>query len=552
VNCRFPKPIWLLCLLLVLPPVFGKSPPEKRMAVYVLDIDTNITGEFSAASQALTLTLEAAFSKHSMAFQVLDRRHLNDIVKANKLEKDLQAVLHGEPAPLQFAGLVIADGFIHGNLVDGPDGAVLTLTLTRLNSEILWQGQAKHTKAEWQLQKVQKEESAKLAAEAESFTIKSMPDQSQKKQGEPVSYKEYEDIKLNAPVRTLAFSGDGGVLAFGTAHGTVGLISMAAPSNVAWLAPHKGRVNAIALSQDGSLIASAGDDGHVNLTAMSEGNVGRVHTLRGRRGKVFSVAFAPEGQFLASSSGASVSIWSTTTHNELYRIPQPNAAFLFVAFTDRGSRIIGVREDGAIFEWDVNNRAMVRPPTSPLDSSVSSVSASASGALLSIGTVSIGRQKGALDYWERSGPGQAYYKDRIIIYGVEASIFLKTIESTNSQAISMSLSPDNRYLAVVRRPPKGSILSVININSGTETISIPVESGLRAVAFSPDGQWLAMATDDGHIRFLQMRGIQPSRETGDLASRKFAITRTHIFEWHRFACNDAMMDLDAHETEVEF
>jgi hypothetical protein len=158
-----------LCLLLVsLAPCLGQSPSATQMAVYVLDIDTNIKGEFSSVAPELTEALQTAFSEKRNAFKILERRHLDQLVKANQLEKDLQAISHGEPASAQFVRQVRADGFIRGELVDSPDGLVLTVTLVNLNSEVMWQGQASESRAGWLLHETQKRDATKLAGEAEA------------------------------------------------------------------------------------------------------------------------------------------------------------------------------------------------------------------------------------------------------------------------------------------------------------------------------------------------------------------------------------------------
>lgn len=157
-----------LCLLLVLfARCSSQSPSAKQMAVYVLDIDTNINGEFGFVASELTEALQTAFSKKSNTFKILERRHLDQLVKANQLEKDLLAISHGDPASAQFVRQVRADGFIRGELVDGPDGAVLTVTLVNLNSEVMWQGQVNESRAGWLLHETQKRGAEKLAGEAE-------------------------------------------------------------------------------------------------------------------------------------------------------------------------------------------------------------------------------------------------------------------------------------------------------------------------------------------------------------------------------------------------
>src|SRR6267154_6739081 len=110
------------CLVLgLLAPCFGQSPSATQMAVYVLDIDTNIKGEFSSVAPELTEALQTALSEKRIAFKILERRHLDQLVKANQLEKDLQAISHGEPVSAQFVRQVRADGFIRGEWIDSPD-----------------------------------------------------------------------------------------------------------------------------------------------------------------------------------------------------------------------------------------------------------------------------------------------------------------------------------------------------------------------------------------------------------------------------------------------
>jgi hypothetical protein len=154
-------------LLVLLAPCFSQSTSGTQIAVYVLAIDTNIKGEFSSVAPELTEALQTAFSDKSAAFKILERRHLDQLVKANQLEKDIQAISRGEPASPQFVRQVRADAFVRGELADSPDGVTLTVTLVNLNSEVMWQGQASESRAAWLLHETQKRDTAKLAEEAE-------------------------------------------------------------------------------------------------------------------------------------------------------------------------------------------------------------------------------------------------------------------------------------------------------------------------------------------------------------------------------------------------
>jgi hypothetical protein len=155
-------------LITLLEPCVAQSHSTKQIATYILDVDTNMKGEFGAVAPQLTEALQTAFSEKRDTFKILERHHLDQLVKADQLEKDLQAISHGEPASEQFVRQVRADGFIRGELIDGSDGVVLTVTLVNLNSEVMWQGQARESRAGWLVHENQSKDAEKLAEEAET------------------------------------------------------------------------------------------------------------------------------------------------------------------------------------------------------------------------------------------------------------------------------------------------------------------------------------------------------------------------------------------------
>ena len=71
---------------------------------------------------------------------------------------------------------------------------------------------------------------------------------------------------------------------------------------------HRGAVNAVAVSPDGSLLITGDSEGVVRVWDVAEG---RSRSYRGHSGSVLDVAFDPSGRF-AVSSGAdkAVRVWS--------------------------------------------------------------------------------------------------------------------------------------------------------------------------------------------------------------------------------------------------
>ena len=156
--------LWVLTASLM--PCLGQPSLSKPISVYILDVDTNIKGDFSFVAPELTQVLQTAFSAKHDVFNILERSRLDQLVSANQLESDLNSLLHGKTVSSHFVQLIQADGFIRSALVDGPDGVVLTVTLVNLNSEILWQGQIRESRANWLVHDVQIRNAAKLADEA--------------------------------------------------------------------------------------------------------------------------------------------------------------------------------------------------------------------------------------------------------------------------------------------------------------------------------------------------------------------------------------------------
>jgi len=73
------------------------------------------------------------------------------------------------------------------------------------------------------------------------------------------------------------------------------------------LTGHPGTVRAVAWAPDGSMVASAGDDGVVRLWDPATGT--QVRELTGHPGTVRAVAWAPDGSTVASAAGGVVTVW---------------------------------------------------------------------------------------------------------------------------------------------------------------------------------------------------------------------------------------------------
>jgi WD40 repeat protein len=103
-----------------------------------------------------------------------------------------------------------------------------------------------------------------------------------------------------------ALSADGQLLALGNSDGTIKLLSMPNGWLIRILKGHTGKVNSIAFSPDGQLLASGSQD-EIKLWRISDGKL--VKTLKWCAIFESTVTFSPDGQFLASSSERGIAVW---------------------------------------------------------------------------------------------------------------------------------------------------------------------------------------------------------------------------------------------------
>ncbi|MEE8391533.1 MAG: WD40 repeat domain-containing protein [Anaerolineae bacterium] len=159
-------------------------------------------------------------------------------------------------------------------------------------------------------------------------------------------------LQSTSPVLCVAFSFDGRALAWGSEDGTIQVRSVARSQKLHQLQDHAGAVHSVAFSPDGRYLASAS----ANAVALWDTASGReLRQLRGHTDVVQSVAFSPDGRLLASAGGdETVRLWDVAGGKavEVRRLEGHREAVWSVAFSPDGRTLASGSHDKTVRLWD--------------------------------------------------------------------------------------------------------------------------------------------------------------------------------------------------------
>lgn len=277
----------------------------------------------------------------------------------------------------------------------------------------------------------------------------------------------------------VAFSPDGTQLATTSSDGTVRQWNSATGRETE--APydrHSGEVVSAAFSPDGQSIASAGTDRTVRVwRALGRQDVAVLH---GHTGGVVEVAFAASGRRLASLSRQSfmvpagdgtARVWEVDPQAPLPSLTGHTSYVYPVAYCPDGRWIASGGWDNTLRLWD----AATGEPCATLPHP---------GVVWSLAFEPSGR-------WLVSATNA---DDRLRFWDVASARVCKEIQAPPGNFRSLTISPDGRRIAATPFDQQSNkhYLHVIDITSGERLYSAEG----WALAYSPDGRWLAVRAAD--------------------------------------------------------
>ena len=180
-------------------------------------------------------------------------------------------------------------------------------------------------------------------------------------------------------VMSVSFSPDGTTLASGSRDGTVKLWDIATKTNIATLEGHGEPVRSVSFSPDGTTLASESLDATIRLWDVATGT--NIATLEGHRYGVNSVSFSPDGTLLASgATDGTVKLWDIATKTNIATL-EHGELVNSVSFSSDGTTLASGSFYGAVKLWDVATKKNIATFWGH-NGSVKSVSFSPDGSML--------------------------------------------------------------------------------------------------------------------------------------------------------------------------
>jgi WD40 repeat protein len=284
-------------------------------------------------------------------------------------------------------------------------------------------------------------------------------------------------------VKRLAVARDRAVAVVGYGSGRVAAHALDAVSMmIGTPTDHHAAITALAVSGDGSLMASASSGGDIIVAAPGGGRSSR--TVKHPSGRVSGLAFSPDATVLVSASSITVSAWRLSDGASLWSRPagtENQALFLSpdgqTVIAGSGIMLFRRVTDGAVI-------GEVRLRQSPVITGI------ASDGRSFVGVVPVPSAPGApslVGLW-RASDGEP--------------LWTRPVGPRGATVHPSALSPDRSTVAVAA--PDGTI-RLLRADDGADAGALPA-SRASALAFAPGDGSLVVGDEEGGVRVLALPG----------------------------------------------
>ena len=283
-------------------------------------------------------------------------------------------------------------------------------------------------------------------------------------------------------VTSVAFAPDGKTLALARFN-SVELLSLPERSSVRKLGPHRGRVNSVSFSKDGSQLLSAAGEagvfGEVLLWNVAAGNV--VATFQGHQDSLYAAVLSPDGKTLATSSyDQQIKLWDVASGKEIRTLSGHSDAVFDLAFQPDGKILASASGDRTVKLWNVENGERLDTFGQPLKE-IYSVAFSPDGKRVAAGGVD-----NRIRVWQISSEGKENTNPLLHARFAHEGAVVKIVYSADGKML-VSAGEDRT-------------VKIWDAESLTERQELEHQSDWApALAISPDGKSIAVGRLDGSL-----------------------------------------------------
>jgi WD40 repeat protein len=290
----------------------------------------------------------------------------------------------------------------------------------------------------------------------------------------------------------LAWQPGGNLIAIGR-HTKAVLIDAATKREVAVLEGHQGPVRSLAFSADGKLLATGGgqcaQSGEVRIWSVDSRQT--IATIRGHADCIYGLAFSPDRAMLATSSyDKLIKLWDPKTGKEIRTLTDHIDAVYALAFTPDSKRLVSGAADRAVKIWDTATGKRLYTFSEPVDG-INTIAVDPTGGLVVAG----GLDK-SIRVWRMDA---------------NSGELLQSLMAHQDAILKLAFSPDGDTIASSSADRSVKLLRASDL---AEMGVLPQQPDWAyGLAFSPDGRRLALGRMDGSFEIYELARFVDRRKS---------------------------------------